>query len=65
VTERQPNGRPNWELFDLQHPVTATALPRAEFMREYENLQSVFAGRSLPYRPEFGFDRRQPAGRRL
>jgi methyltransferase len=62
VTERQPNGRPNWELFDLQHPVTATALPRVEFMREYENLQSVFAGRSLPYRPWAGLAG-QPAGR--
>jgi radical SAM superfamily enzyme YgiQ (UPF0313 family) len=63
VTERQPNGRPNWELFDLQHPVTPTRLTRPAFMQEYENLQSVFAGRSLPYRPELGFERRQPAGR--
>ena len=44
VIERQANGRPNWELFDLQHPVTRTALPREEFMREYKNLFRVFAG---------------------
>ena len=52
VIERQPNGRPNWELFDLQNPVTRTVLPREEFLREYRNLQHVFAGRSLPYRED-------------
>lgn len=52
VIERQPNGRPNWELFDLQNPVTRTALPREEFLREYRNLYHVFAGRSLPYRED-------------
>ncbi len=52
VIERQPNGRPNWELFDLQNPVTRTALPREEFLREYRNLFHVFAGRSLPYRED-------------
>jgi hypothetical protein len=51
VLDRQPNGRPDWELFDLQHPVTKTLLPRADFMREYENLQRVFAGKGLAYRP--------------
>ncbi|MEQ3542321.1 radical SAM protein [Pseudonocardia tropica] len=44
VTERQSNGRPNWELFDCQHAVTATALPREEFIREYVNLFQVFNG---------------------
>ncbi len=52
VIERQPNGRPNWELFDLQNPVTRTALPREEFMHEYRNLFHVFAGRSLAYRED-------------
>jgi radical SAM superfamily enzyme YgiQ (UPF0313 family) len=52
VIERQPNGRPNWELFDLQNPVTRTALPREAFLREYRNLFRVFAGKSLPYRED-------------
>jgi radical SAM superfamily enzyme YgiQ (UPF0313 family) len=42
VVERQSTGRPNWTLFDLQHPVTQTVLPREEFMREYHNLHRVF-----------------------
>ena len=52
VIERQANGRPNWELFDLQNAVTRTTLPREEFMREYHNLFRVFAGRTLPYRED-------------
>jgi radical SAM superfamily enzyme YgiQ (UPF0313 family) len=52
VIERQPNGRPNWELFDLQNPVTRTALPRETFLREFHNLYRVFAGKSLPYRED-------------
>lgn len=55
VIERQPNGRPNWELFDLQNPVTRTALPRDAFLREYRNLHRVFAGASLPYREDMLF----------
>lgn len=47
ILERQPNGRPNWEYFDLQHPVTQTQLPKAEFMQEYRKLQHVFAGSYL------------------
>ena len=43
VIERQPNGRPNWDYFDLQHPVIETTLPRAEFMQRFENLYQVFA----------------------
>ena len=50
VIERQPNGRPNWELFDLQHPVIRTLLPREKFMNEYRNLHRVFAGRYTPFR---------------
>src|SRR5436305_1859885 len=52
VIERQPNGRPNWELFDLQHPVTRTRLSREEFAQEYHNLRCVFAGIYLPHRPD-------------
>ena len=52
VIERQPNGRPNWELFDLQHPVTRTTLPREVFQQEYYNLFRVFAGKTLPYRED-------------
>jgi radical SAM superfamily enzyme YgiQ (UPF0313 family) len=54
VIERQPNGRPNWELFDLQHPVTRTRLPKAEFEREYHNLYRVFGGVYAPHRPITG-----------
>jgi radical SAM superfamily enzyme YgiQ (UPF0313 family) len=43
ILERQPNGRPNWEYFDLQHAVTRTLLPREEFMHAYRELQMVFA----------------------
>ncbi|NVJ26192.1 cobalamin B12-binding domain-containing protein [Myxococcus sp. AM011] len=43
ILERQPNGRPQWEHFDLQHAVTRTRMPREEFMREYRKLQGVFS----------------------
>jgi radical SAM superfamily enzyme YgiQ (UPF0313 family) len=43
VTEWQPNGRPNWNLFDLQHPVTATRLPRERFLAEYHDLFRTFS----------------------
>ncbi|MHC5611703.1 MAG: B12-binding domain-containing radical SAM protein [Nostoc sp.] len=42
ILDLQPNGRPNWDLFDLQNPVTKTKLPKEEFMAEYRNLQRVF-----------------------
>jgi hopanoid C-3 methylase len=44
IVDRQPNGRPNWELFDCQHAVTPTLLPPDEFRAEYKNLYRVFAG---------------------
>lgn len=47
VTELQPNGRPNWDYFDLQHAVTPTKLPKEEFVAEFENLYQVFAGNYL------------------
>ena len=43
VINLQPNGRPDWSLFDVQHPVIETKLPRAEFDRLYTNLFRVFA----------------------
>ncbi len=43
VTERQPNGRPNWDLFDLQNAVTETRLPKEQFMHHYRGLQKTFA----------------------
>jgi radical SAM superfamily enzyme YgiQ (UPF0313 family) len=50
VIERQPNGRPNWEVFDLQHPVTKTAMGKEEFMQEYRDLRQVFMGSYSAYR---------------
>ena len=50
VTEKQPNGRPNWDLFDCQNAVTKTLLPREEFRREYRNLYRVFKGAYTQYR---------------
>jgi len=43
VLERQPNDRPNWDYFDLQHAVTQTTLPKDEFMREFDGLYQVFS----------------------
>lgn len=45
ILEKQPNGRPNWDLFDLQHVVVRTRLPREVFEGEYRDLQKVFGGR--------------------
>ncbi len=50
VVERQPNGRPNWDLFDCQNAVTPTRLPRDEFRAEYRNLYRVFKGAYTQYR---------------
>lgn len=52
VRELQPNGRPNWELFDLQHPVTETALPKELFRQEYKNLYRVFSGNYSSHRSQ-------------
>jgi radical SAM superfamily enzyme YgiQ (UPF0313 family) len=51
VMERQPNGRPNWDLFDLQHPVTKTQLPHEEFMQEYKRLYVTFGKYYQPHHP--------------
>lgn len=50
VIERQPNGRPNWDLFDCQNAVTQTRMPKDEFRREYRNLYRVFKGSYTQYR---------------
>jgi radical SAM superfamily enzyme YgiQ (UPF0313 family) len=42
VTERQANGRPNWDYFDLQHAVLPTTMPKEQFMHEYDSLYRVF-----------------------
>lgn len=47
VIERQPNGRPNWALFDCQNPVTKTALPKHEFLRLYQQLWRTFASHNV------------------
>jgi radical SAM superfamily enzyme YgiQ (UPF0313 family) len=44
VLDVQPNGRPNWDYFDLQHAVTQTTMPKKEFMDRFEDLYQVFAG---------------------
>ncbi len=41
VIETQPNGRPDWSQFDLQHPVIETTLPKEEFFRLYGSLYEV------------------------
>lgn len=50
VVERQPNGRPNWDLFDCQNAVTETRLSKAEFRRRYRELYRVFKGAYTQYR---------------
>jgi radical SAM superfamily enzyme YgiQ (UPF0313 family) len=50
VVERQPNGRPNWDLFDCQNAVTSTRLPKEEFRAAYRNLYRVFKGAYTQYR---------------
>jgi hypothetical protein len=49
VVHRQPNSRPDWDLFDCQNAVTSTRLPPAEFRREYQNLYHVFKGAYTQY----------------
>lgn len=38
ITELDNNGRPNWDLFDFQTPVTRTHLPKEQFMQLYRRL---------------------------
>jgi len=41
VVTRQPNGRPDWSKFDLQHPTIESKLPVDEFMSLYGSLFEV------------------------
>lgn len=52
VLARQPNGRPDWDLFDCQHAVTATRLPPEEFHAEYRNLYRIFRDRAGEFRTQ-------------
>lgn len=45
LTEKQENGRPNWDYFDLNHAVIPTKLPKAEFDQRFENLYWMFASK--------------------
>ncbi len=42
VSEKQADGRPNWELFDFQHIVSNTLLPKEVFVQEYRSLWRHF-----------------------
>jgi len=53
VTAHQPNGRPDWDLFDCQNAVTRTRLPLPTFRREYRNLYKVFKGAYTAYRDDY------------
>jgi radical SAM superfamily enzyme YgiQ (UPF0313 family) len=59
VVERQANGRPRWDLFDLQHAVTPTRMPPAEFAREYAGLYRRFESRHLSSGSEHGLPSQQ------
>jgi radical SAM superfamily enzyme YgiQ (UPF0313 family) len=50
VVELQPNGRPNWDLFDCQNAVTRTHLPKEEFRKTYRGLYHIFKGSYTEYR---------------
>jgi len=50
VTELQPNGRPNWDLFDCQNAVVRTTMNKTEFKRAYRDLYHVFKGAFATYR---------------
>lgn len=50
VTELQPNGRPNWDLFDCQNAVVRTTMGTGDFKRAYRNLYHVFKGAYASYR---------------
>jgi radical SAM superfamily enzyme YgiQ (UPF0313 family) len=43
LTHRQPNGRPNWDYFDLNHAVTPTKMPPEQFARRFESLYWMFS----------------------
>lgn len=50
VIEVQPNGRPNWDLFDCQNAVVNTRMGKVDFKQAYRNLYHVFKGAYAGYR---------------
>ncbi len=50
VTMKRPDGRPDWDLFDCQQAVTATAMPRERFQRRFRQLYETFKGAYLQHR---------------
>jgi radical SAM superfamily enzyme YgiQ (UPF0313 family) len=62
ILKRQPNGRPDWDYFDLQHVVTKTRMPEEEFMTEYRKLQGVFASAYKAAQHPFFQGTREPRG---
>ncbi len=44
ITDRQPNGRPDWSKWDLQHLVVPSVLSKTEFEKEYQKLRMNFRG---------------------
>src|SRR5207247_2887039 len=52
VIARQPNGRPDWSQFDLQHATIATRLPEQEFTRLHHSLcEASHFGAAVPPNP--------------
>lgn len=53
VLLKQPNGRPDWRFFDLQHAVTETRMPpkafRHRFMGLYAAFKDIYASYQNPY----------------
>jgi radical SAM superfamily enzyme YgiQ (UPF0313 family) len=43
ITTLDRNGRPDWNKFDLQQPVTKTFLPQDVFMQEFKAIRSLSA----------------------
>lgn len=41
LTAMDPEGRPDWSCWDLQHPVVPTALPRQEFMERVRRMRKI------------------------
>jgi radical SAM superfamily enzyme YgiQ (UPF0313 family) len=47
---QQPDGRPDWDLFDCQNAVTPTTLKEDEFRARYRRLFHTFKGSYVQYR---------------
>jgi hypothetical protein len=51
VVERQPNGRPDWNQFDLQHAVIPTRLPKEDTSTPACTRPPISAALRVPSRP--------------